>query len=183
MPLTSRVAWRRHFGASGHKLAIAVDASGQVLAAAGLELTRTHALPGYNTLRVDAFWDPYATTVGENLLAEIARHAVAHGKVLGVVAELEFQADSGRELLRRALVLLGFRQGRAKRVPACTLAIGLARREDEILASVKGSKRHNVRKGGRHCLDLAPLIDPAYGARINALLAETFARPADTYLE
>ena len=176
LPLPSRVAWGRHFGASAHKLAIAVDASGQVLAAVGLELTRTHALPGYHILRVHAFGDPYATTVGENLLAEIARYAVAHGKVLRVVVELECRAESGRELLRRALVSLGFRQGRAERIPARTLAIDLARGEDEILTSFKGSTRHKVRKGVRHGLQLAPLIDPAYSARMNALLAETFAR-------
>jgi hypothetical protein len=183
LPLPSRGAWGQHFDGDAHKLAIAADASGQVLAAVGLELTRTHALPGHHILRVQAFGDPYATTVGEDLLAEIVRYAAAHGKVLRVVVELECRAESGRELLRRALVSLGFRQVRAERIPACTLVLDLTPSEEDIFATFGKSTRYEVRKAAKLGLELFPLTDPVYGARMNTLLAETFARTGGEVLD
>lgn len=176
LPLPSRVAWGQHFDCGAHKLAIAVDTNNQVLAAVGLELTRTHALPGHHILRVQAFGDPYATTVGEDLLAEIACYAKAHGKVLRVVVELECRAEPRRELLRRALVSLGFRQVRAERIPARTLVLDLTPSEEEIFATFGKSTRYEVRKAAKLGLELFPLTDPVYSARMNMLLAETFAR-------
>lgn len=176
LPLTSRVSWGGNLGDGAHKLAIAAHADGHVVAAIGLELTRTRALPGHHILRVHAFGDAYATAFGEALLTEIARYAALHGRVLRVVVELECRGESRRELLRRTLISLGFRQIRSERIPARTLAIDLTRNEEEIFASFSNSARQNIRQATKHKLEFLPLIDSAYITRMNALLAETFAR-------
>ena len=176
LPLPSRVLWGRHLGSGAHKLAIAMDTDGDVAAAVGLELSRTRTLPGHHILRVHAFGDAYATVVGEALLTEIACYAAAHGRVLRVIVELECRAESARELLRRTFTSLGFRQVCAERIPARTLVLDLTQNEEKIFASFSKSTRYEVRKATKLGLELIPLIDPAYGPRMDVLLAETFAR-------
>lgn len=176
LPLPSRVSWGRHSSASVYKLAVAEDADGHFIAAIGLELMRTRALPGHYILRMRAFGDAYATPAGEALLGEIARYAAQHGRVLRVVVEIECRAEPLREIMHRTLAALAFREVPATRIPARTLAIDLVQGEEKILASFNSSTRRKIRQASMRGLEIVPITEPVYSGRMNELLAETFAR-------
>lgn len=176
LPLTSRVSWNRHFGGGASKLIVAADANHTALAGVGLELSRVRLAPGFFSGIVHAFGDCYASAEGGTLLEKIVWFTHLHRRVLRVTVELECRTDMAREFLQHRLEALDFRRVPNRRIPDRTLALDLGPAVEKILAGFPGPTRYEIRKAERLGVEVVPIVDPAYGPRMNTLLADTFAR-------
>lgn len=176
LPLTSRVSWNQHLGSKQSKLVIACGANGEPVAGVGLELRWIRSAPGFFSAIVHALGEPYANAEGAILLQEIVRFAQLHGRILRMTVELECRTDATREFLRNGLEALGLQRVPTRRIPERTLALDLGRPVEEILAGFPGPTRYNLRKAERLGVEVVPIVDSGYGPRMNALLADTFAR-------
>lgn len=176
IPLPSRVAWATALGSARDRTMVARGAGGECLALASVSITRTRALPWHLVARVESFGEPYATAAGAALLRCLTAWSRRHPMILRAVVELECRDEAARTTLRAMLHEAGFVRSRAERVSERTLAIDLAPSEDQIFASFGRSTRQNIRSAAKHGLEVAPIDDARYGARMNLLLEESLAR-------
>lgn len=176
LPLQARAAWGEALGSAADRILVARDHAGRAVAALGVQVTPTRALPGHQLARVESLGDAYACPSGRRLLAELARFTREAPRLVRTVVEVECRGAEARATLGAWLGELGFLRTAPERVSEHTLVIDLGPEEDQILAAFSRTTRQNIRTLAKHGAEVTPLTDPVLGGRMNALLAEVMVR-------
>ncbi|MEY4417544.1 MAG: hypothetical protein RIQ53_4837 [Pseudomonadota bacterium] len=135
------------------------------------------AMPGHRILRVERYGaNPDAASLRTGLLA-----MQALCRSIPRVLRLEFGVFSRdaavHETVAQAASALGWRPLTPPRHGyAHTLALELGPDEDTLMTGFSRSVRRNIRAPAKHGLHLAPVTSADCAPRMDALLAETFAR-------
>lgn len=181
LPYKSHLSWFRHCGMPGDRLAIVTGEDNEVLAALGVTLKRTRAVPGHQIIEICGVSDSYGKPYCGELFGKIRDFARTTGRILRIRVEVQCRSDSARTIIDKALADLGFQRVNATHIPERTLGIDLERDTEAILSSFGSSTRHKIRKGPRHGLQVITLSDRGLGDRMNELLQETFQRTGSEY--
>lgn len=176
LPLQSRLEWGELLGNRRQFQAIATAKNGECAAMVGIAVSPTRALPWHWIWRIETLGDAFDSAAGRQLIRGVVAEARRSWSLLKVLVELECRDPLARGSFGQLLAGEGFRRIPADRVPERTLAIDLAPSEDQIFASFSRSTRQNIRSAAKHGLEVAPIDDARYGARMNLLLEESLAR-------
>lgn len=176
LPLPHRIPWLERFARPGALFCVARDAAGGARAGFAVEVARSRALPGHRLLRVERY-TPRADGEAERALVDgLGELARADRRILRVAVEL-FSLDAGlRADAERRLAAAGFVPSPAPRRYDHTLVMDLRPEEPELLERLSRSARKNLKDVAKHPVEVRPVLDPAWGARLSALLEESMSR-------
>ncbi len=174
LTLPNRSLWERAHGRPP-SMFVAVRERGRCIYGLAVRESRSRAMPGHTILRVErvpATRDAEVMTVAMQALADLAR---TRPHVLRVAVET-FALD-GPSLLAadEAMRSAGFETAVHARSYSHTILVDLSPEPEGILASFHRTARSNIRAAAKHPVVVRP-VPPGYGARMNTLLQESFAR-------
>lgn len=175
-PLSGRVAWLEAFPDHQSCLFVVLDRDRTLLGGLSVEESRSRALPGHWIWLVGRI-DPSAPRdVVAAALDAVIRAAQADQSVLRV----HFDVFSRDPALRAGLTSLLMERGLTKlespRGHQWTLVIDLANGAETVFKGLERGVRRNIRLPERAPLELRAIEDLALVPRMEALLAETYAR-------
>ncbi len=176
LPLPQRAAWVREQPNTEGVLLVASRAPGDPVAAAGLAVRGSRALPGHHRVLVERLGASSSAEADAALLTAAARIATEDRRCLRATIEL-FERDTARRAaLGAVLAELGFLRATSPRSYATTLALDLDVGERELFRGIAWKARRDVRLATKRRLELRAIVDPSYAPRLNALMEETFRR-------
>ncbi|MFN2564789.1 MAG: peptidoglycan bridge formation glycyltransferase FemA/FemB family protein [Gemmatimonadaceae bacterium] len=181
LPLTHRIAWSGVDPATATWFIAVREPTGACTYGAGVQVTRSRALPGHLLMRVerlDPAVDPGACVVALRALADLARRRWP--RVLRAYVELYSREPGARAGVAGRLAELGFRRRERGRMYRHTAVLDLSGDEEAIFSKLHRSARRNVREAAKAGLEIRAIADPALGHRVDALLREAFARTGGT---
>lgn len=175
LPLSHRVAWDRAHGTSSHFFA-ARRAGGAWSYAASLRSTPTHALPGHRVVRMDRFAPPPDGELFDALWRALVGLCGLHPGWVRLDVETFSRDAQARAALGARLAERGCERLPSTRHYAHTLVLGLSPDEPALFASFNRLTRRSCRKVEGLALEIRPITEPHWDARLQELYAETMRR-------
>ncbi len=176
LPLPYRIAWAEtRIPAESWFLALR-DRTGCCRAGLAIAVSPSRVLPGHRLLRVERLGAALADDVREPLLASLADLARRTSRLLALNVEILAIEPQQRLVLCQALEQLGFRKLASPRNYLETIAFDLGADEQALFAALPASTRRKIRAIAKHPVAVAPIDDPVWATRLEALLAESLQR-------
>ncbi len=180
LPLYDRCAWARTDRQAGSWFVAVRDGEGRCVAGFALEVYRSRALPGHLLLRANRFGGNLSPEVRDAALTAFTDLARREARVLRVSVRV-FARDDVRAPLGQALAGLGYRRLEQIRLYEQTLALDLTPDEATVFASFHKTARRNIKEVAKHPVELRPITDAAWAARMDDLLRESMERTGGVY--
>lgn len=114
-------------------------------------------------------------------VAGILEWVRSDSRVLRLSVDVFSFDEHRRQALGRVLAGRGFRRAERASGYVETLVIDLSRSEEELFRSLHHSARRKIRQIEKLPLEIRPVDDPVFGARMNQLLQETLDRTGGRY--
>jgi hypothetical protein len=175
-PVPQRASWQRANGYSDTVLLVVRDQASAPVGVIGAGITMSRALPGHRIYRVERLGSCGSERADREMLGALATLARHDPVCLRVVIEVFERDGQARRRLCRRLMKLGFTRSASPRNYQNTLAVDLQRPTDDIFAGLHRTARRHIRAPGKRGLELHPIVDPAFAARLEALIRETYDR-------
>lgn len=179
--LPSREAWFRRLGRDA-RLVTAHDSGGRACAALGLERAPTRVLPGHVLLRAEHAGAVLAGPYGAALIDGVRALAEREPCVLRVNVELVLGTSEEHRTVSEHMRAAGFVALDRLRQYRDTLVIDLARSEGALLASFSATTRRDLRGWADRPVEMRPIEDARYSARLNLIAQETFGRTGGAFV-
>lgn len=180
LAVPQRAVWLRVSGETDTTLLLARERHGTVVAAAGIGISISRALPGHRIYRLERYGEGPSPDGTAAVLAALAAAARKDSRCLRAVVAVFERDASARQRIRDALVSCGFSPAPEPRMYTHTRALELRGTEEEIFAGINKTARSNVRAPAKRGLVLRPITDPALADRLAFLLQKSFARTDGT---
>ncbi len=180
LPLPSRGAWSRLHGQDARLLSVH-GTDGQLRALLGFQLSASRALPGHVLLRAQHAGAALSGNAGAELIAAARDLAHNEPRVLRMNIETVLRTEAERRLVAERMRGAGFRELEFIRHYRDTLIVDLSGSEAEILASFSQTTRRDLRGWESRGVEMRTITDERYGARLNELARETFARTGGAF--
>jgi hypothetical protein len=178
-PLSGRVAWLEAFPDQQSCLFVVRDHAGTPIGGVAVEHVRSRALPGHWIWLVGRV-DPSSREVVTVALDAVIRAARADRTVLRVHFDIFSREPALRAQLTPLLMERSLKKLESPRGHQWTLVIDLANGAEPAWRALKGSVRRDIRIPERAPLEVRVVDDPALVPRMEALVAETYARTGGT---
>ena len=176
LPLPHRSGWAAAHPNRPHLFVVIREPSGAVREGFAVGVLASRALPGYRVLRVERFGAATEPQVRQAALFAIAEIARRLPRVLRAHVELYSIDGEVRADIAASAEALGFKRNSTPRCSPQTLIVDLRPDEEAMLAALPKKTRRDIRSATRHPVEVRPIVDLVYEARLDALLEETLAR-------
>jgi hypothetical protein len=176
IPLPQRAVWLRACGADDAIMVVARDRDDRPIAATGVNIASSRAMPGHRLYRVERMSAAQREDVDDALLRGLVDVARRDASCLRVSVEVFERDDVRRTRLTRTLAEHGFARSFEKRSYERTLALELSPRADALLGGLAMKVRRNIREPAKRGLEIRRVTDPVLAPRLDALLRETYER-------
>jgi hypothetical protein len=180
LPLPQRSAWAGLQPGQDSWLLILRDREGRCCGGAGLQVTRSRALPGHLLLRCERFGPGLSAVAQQAILHGLAGLARRNPRVLRAYVETYSPDPEQRSEVARVARELGFSQRQPSRCYEQTLLLDLKPDEDTILAGLHKTARRNLRDATKFPVEVRPITNAADFGRMNEIYQETYARTGAT---
>ena len=182
VPLPARPEYAERLGGSSPQLVVLEDSAGRCIRAAALDVSPTNALPGHRIARAHHGGAEFVGPEGDALLAGLAEMARNDSRLLRLTVELVLRSAAEQERVAAGMRAAGFSHVEKIRNYRNTLIVDLGGTEEELLASFSATTRRDLRGWAERPVEMRPIEDPRYGARLNALAQETFGRTGGAFV-
>lgn len=177
LPLQDHPDWRKLFVTDRGHMVILRDAAGKPAFAFSVGLSRSRALPGHWLMRVQHYGATNSAAVASVGVAALAQLAIRQKNLLRAQLEVFSANQEVRKGIGQSASSLGFSRSQPPSTGyAKTLALNLAKSEEDLFLGFSRSARRNIRAPAKKGLEIRLITSAMYAERMSALLQETFAR-------
>ncbi len=177
LPLSHRSLWNQHMHPRNAMGLCLRDGRRQPVQAWAVLGDRCRVMPGHQILRVQRYGANHDAASLRTGLRAMQALCLSTPRVLRLEFGVFSREAAVHETVAEAASALGWRPWTPPRHGyARTLALDLGPDEDALMAGFSRSARRNIRAPAKSGLHLAPVTSTDCAPRLDALLAETFAR-------
>ena len=180
LPVRHRAAWLAITGRPAWFVSVR-DPAGVCRCGFAIEASRSRALPGHRVLRTKRL-GPMAGAEPRRCGLAAAVATAREPRVIRYHVEIFCRDEEARREIAHDLAAQGFSRVSKPWSYTETIAIDLRPWEHELLASFHATARRHIRAAEKKPVDVLPIVDPVYGARVGSLLRETLTRTGGHYI-
>ncbi len=118
---------------------------------------------------------------GQTLIRGIREVAEREPRILRARIEVVLRTPDEHRVVGQRMRSAGFHEAAHMRNYRDTLIIPLKGTEEELLGSFSATTRRDLRGWSERPVEMRPITDPRYAARLNALARETFGRTGGAF--